>query len=107
MKDCPHCIEREKPEYFGSDPKCAFRSGVFDTNNWQCATMNALRDLAEEQTVRTEDNSAAIIPILGEGGFILMRWYKERGRTENACVFFSDSPEPLTLHLARKALGVE
>lgn len=108
-KPCPMCLERGKPENFGSEPKCAFLSGVFSGDNWQCATMNALRDLAEntETSMRHEDSSMGFLPIPGEGQFpfLVMSWYKGRGRTSDAFCLCEGSQGSLTLEVAMRALS--
>lgn len=48
MSDCPRCQLRGKPEYFASDPICAFREGYFGRHrNWHCATGDALLDILQ------------------------------------------------------------
>ena len=74
-----------RPSYFASEPKCAFPNGVFASDNWNCATANLLRDAARQDepdghTVWSEDQNAALIP--WDGVFVVMGWYKHRGRTE-------------------------
>jgi hypothetical protein len=97
-----------------SEPECAFKSEQFDSSNWQCATMNALRGLVEEPAVYNDDQWAAVIPVSGTGAFIVLGWYKERGRTEQAYVMHAATDArreekrlitPLTLEIAEKALG--
>lgn len=95
---CKMCKERGKPPWFGDDPRCAFESGVFNTDNWNCATMNALRDLAEKLGTTYRDDLAAgsigYVPFENEdySGYIVMTWYKNRGRTDNAVVMWVDEP---------------
>jgi hypothetical protein len=102
MAACKRCIERGKT-WNGGDPKCAFESGVFDTDNWMCATMNALRDKAEDNRVYNNDQSGALLPD-GEGSYIVLSWYKNRGRTEGAWVFDESDLERLTLENAEALL---
>jgi hypothetical protein len=102
MAVCKRCIERGKT-WNGGDPKCAFESGVFDTDNWMCATMNALRDKAEDNRVYNNEQSGALLPD-GEGSYIVLSWYKNRGRTEGAWVFDESDIEPLTLENAEALL---
>lgn len=85
---CRRCKERGKT-WEGDDPECAFTKTFFSPDNWNCATMNALRDLAEERTIWNDDSQAAILPI-PDGGFLVLRWYKNRGRTEVAAVLSTD-----------------
>ena len=86
MTDCKLCIERGKT-WDGSDPKCAFITGIFDGSGWNCATANAIRDIIEEQelAVYQDDQYYASIPISNiiDGEECLwVSWYKNRGRTE-------------------------
>jgi hypothetical protein len=100
-KDCLLCEERGKI-WKGDDPKCAFIEDKFD-DNWNCASMNILRDIAVEhyKIYYDEDQSfvSIFIPahILDDlltndtenpdepfyyGFFLTMSWYKDRGRTD-------------------------
>lgn len=107
---CELCEKRGKP-WEGSDPKCGFPDGQFSTNNWNCATLNTLRHLAEEHRAEGEDFgtyryrhcdvSFAALPFTDSEGserFIALSWYKDRGRTGQAWVFQEDDPpQPLSL----------
>lgn len=100
---CKMCRERVK-DWSGDDPKCGFpNGGEFDAGNWNCATVNALRDLAEstrdgvlrsygdDQThvmINLDDDAlelpswdaapASALPPLS----LWLTWYKRRGRTQ-------------------------
>ncbi len=105
-KDCPMCQQRGK-NWSGSDPVCAFKTGIFSTDNWNCATVNELRDIATRRGVcdRRDMDSASIGVVPIEEGYIVMTWYKERGRTGNALVMWDDEKErPLTLQDAEEAM---
>jgi hypothetical protein len=121
MPICRRCEERGRPENFGSDPQCAFSSGTFSVDNWQCATMMALRDVADGETKyhdglnttmynwREGDSSLGAVwfyPIDRDfASFIVMSWYKNRGRTSRAYVMSDDQePSVLTLVEAETAL---
>ena len=105
MGSCPACRNRVK-DWDGDDPKCAFVDGVFSGENWNCATMNALRERVESSSRHAvhwnEDVNAALLP--AGGGFLLLAWYKSRGRT---LVLFvdDDSARPATLLDAVQALA--
>ncbi len=100
------CKERGQT-WSGSAPRCAFESGVFSSDNWNCATANALRELSGERNWQTKEKdslwlrrndqsfAAMWVPAHPEdvpdgdrcgpfrgGGFIAMTWYKHRGQTE-------------------------
>lgn len=113
---CKLCIERGKT-WEGDDPKCAFESKVFSSDNWNCATMNKLRAISEEYERSWRDDlscgSIGYVPMDNDfapddfdtyGGYIVMMWYKERGRTGNA-VFMTDGETiPLTIRHAEVAI---
>ena len=115
---CKLCKERGKT-WEGSDPICAFPHGVFDKRNWNCATMNRLREI-----VKSEDNEFTfyhrddyITNSIGiifcgsgfdaevEGLTLIMKWYKDRGATDNAFLLDeSGRIMPLTEELALKII---
>ena len=135
MPSCTACLLRGKT-WKGSDPACAFdHAGLFQTDNWNCATMNNLRTLAEtlQETDAggyrrwgPTDASLCVIPIPDDtcypegvsypdpdwpegrdfaAGFIVLSFYKNRGRTAQAWVMWDDFPvRPLTLHDAEATL---
>lgn len=88
---CKMCNERGKT-WNGDDPKCAFVNGIFQTDNWNCATMSELRHVSRElETNMREDltcGSIGYVPFEGDdySGYIVMTWYKERGKTANAII---------------------
>jgi len=109
-KQCRRCRERGK-NWGGDDPRCAFESGVFNQDNWNCATANALRELADWSW--RDDDSAGSIGIVRVpendvfAGYIVMTWYKSRGCTAQMWVMWDDEPpHPLSLNEAEAALSV-
>ncbi|MBR8661188.1 hypothetical protein [Brevibacillus sp. NL20B1] len=94
---CKLCIERGKT-WNGDDPRCAFETGVFSPDNWNCATMNALREISRQLRTTYRDDMAAAsigyVPFEGDeySGYIVMTWYKDRGRTGNAFIAWDDEP---------------
>lgn len=106
MSDCARCVKRGQT-WNGSAPRCAFKTGEFSNENWNCATANNLRSLAGEDhndaktaeslyLYRDDQSYAALFvppnendipdgeeigPFRG-GGFIAMSWYKHRGQTD-------------------------
>lgn len=104
MAKCRLCIEQGRPARFGSEPKCAFETGEFSSDNWNCATAGAIRQLMGErgEDVKTDENlylrrddqsyGSLFVPpnpqddeIIGPwrgGGMIAGYWYKHRGRTD-------------------------
>jgi len=101
---CKLCIEQGHPPNFGSPPRCAFESGEFSSDNWNCATAIRIRELMYQESfgelglrLRMHDQSFGSLwvpphpedipygkrigPWRG-GGFISGYWYKDRGQTE-------------------------
>lgn len=126
---CNLCKEHYKdgrPLHFGSDPKCGFNEkGEFDPDNWMCITMNRLRSIVETSIGEQRDlplgcffhrddmeyGSIGIVAVREgryPGFYLVMSWYKSRGRTSRAVVTGGGGPEvtrwtgmaPLTLELA-------
>lgn len=91
MSICTRCASRVK-DWIGDDPRCAFPHGVFDEDNWNCATMCDLRELAQMHTRLNDEQRAVLIPIPDTGDFAVLGWYKRRGRTERAFRFGDGSP---------------
>ena len=99
---CKYCESIPK-SWKGDDRKCAFESGVFSKDNWNCAAMNLLRHTAENKNLRQRgyDISCAVLRIPEvkisddewvNDGFCILSWYKECGCTSNA-IFVSDEIE--------------
>ena len=102
---CDACKARGKT-WPGDDPKCGLPNGTFSADNWNCASLNALRDVVYEgqQTMPSgvdyrycDDQKYATVQvdqIEGVGGALALwvTWYKSRGRTEGAWLMFSDQP---------------
>ena len=98
---CPRCKERVK-DWNGDDPKCGFdENGNFLEHNWNCATLNALRDMGEENEVWCNDNYMTIVSRFDVGHGVLS-WYKSRGATDD---FRDGYFQPGTLHYAQQLLG--
>lgn len=94
---CKACQERVW-DFKGDQPRCGFSAGAFSPDNWNCATLNALRDLVDESqhpmppgvdyrycadqkyaTVHIDD-----VELNGDwlGLALWVSWYKNRGTTE-------------------------
>lgn len=103
---CPGCAADPQPEDFGSPRACAFPGGVFNGDNWACVSMAPIRDAAYEVEVRCEDSHMSILPFFDEdgcGGFIVVSYYKHRGRTSTADVYVEgEKTRPLTLADAQR-----
>jgi len=114
--ECRLCVERGGRTWEGSDPNCAFTSGEFDDDNWNCATLNALRTIAEgddwpepaewgEQRGALWSNDERAALIAHEGEFVVLGWYKHRGRTQIALLISDDGYRTLTLADAERFLA--
>src|SRR5690606_26459627 len=96
---------------FGSARRCAFEDdGWFTPENWNCATVTALMDAADDlmQEIYGNDETMQVIPYVDEcegNGWIILTRYKHRGSTSSA-VYVGDfwPPKPLTLDRAERAI---
>ena len=104
--------------YYSAPVECAFESGEFSHNNWSCKTLHELRDMSGENfddeatelgSFHWRDDmgkaSIGVVPIPEDcnhqSGYIVMTWYKSRGRTGQAWVMWDDDkPELLTMATA-------
>ncbi|MCD6468697.1 MAG: hypothetical protein J7L32_05265 [Thermoplasmata archaeon] len=109
---CELCKKRGKPAEYGSEVKCAFRDdGVFTKDNWNCATMNKLRDIALKlgHHIRNDSDwgSFGAVPFDDDkhSGFIVMTWYKSRGKTDLAIYVDDVETKPLTIEMAEAAIS--
>jgi hypothetical protein len=104
-----------QPAGFGQPRKCGFTDrewshGLFFTSeNWNCETLNALRDIAVTH-VNPDDRSIGIVWLPEsddtDSGWIVLTWYKRRGSVGSAIVMNEDSrPRELTLELAETAIA--
>ncbi len=73
--------------------------------------MNALRDIADDmlkENYYIEDTHCAVIPYDGDTntGFIILSWYKRRGKTGTAVLVYDDSESvPITEAMALEAMA--
>ncbi len=100
---CKACQARGKT-WQGDDPKCAFESGAFSSDNWNCATMGKLRSILEYDAEWYEDMHIVTARVLDDGkaniGWIVLSWYKSRGRTGQALFIDDEDSHPLTIEEA-------
>jgi len=113
MFECPRCQARGKT-WLGDLPRCAFTgTGQFSADNWNCATMNALRLFTQE--IYCQDHTLGIIaiPELSRDcgfddlmpNFLVLHWYKTRGACPLAQVVrMNHRVSPLTLSWAELIL---
>ena len=84
--DCPRC-QAVPQGWSGEKRRCAFATdhGDFTCNNYGCQAMGELRDIAEREGLvqHDADQKAALIPMgEGDGHFLVISWYKSRGRVD-------------------------
>ena len=102
---CHRCIARGKT-WSGDEPKCAFRDGIFTTDNWNCATANALREIVPADNWNNNDDQHACLITGSESLHVLLTWYKSRGRTEGAWMIECDGKiKPLTIEEAERVIA--
>ena len=101
-KECERCKKRGKI-WEGSDPVCGFKSGVFSPENWNCATTNALREIVEGNVNWSEDQSLGVKCL--DGTFMVVSWYKSRGRVEGIWIVDGQEKREITLCEAENILN--
>lgn len=104
-KPCKYCQEKMKTWSKWNDPiQCAFTTGVFTENNWNCWLMDILRDKAEKSEVYNDDMYAWLVPYEYWDpywsnnywfGYLYLEWYKSRWKTDK-CINM-ETLKPLTL----------
>lgn len=104
---CPRCKAHGKP-WTGDVPRCAFKSGVFSPDNWNCATVNDLRNILSEALWNNcGDQHACLLSGVEECCHVLLSWYKCRGKLSGAWMVTSEGDiKPLTLTEAERILAV-
>lgn len=85
---CKLCVSTPK-SWKGDDRKCAFLTGTFSGDNWNCATMGVLRNEAHDIAVYCGETRVAVVPVeIDDEGervtHIVLSWYKNRGATTDA-----------------------
>lgn len=108
MTDCKRCVADPQPEGYGDPRKCAFKSGVFDSDNWACATMNVLRYIVTDAFHEDDERlSATSFQTPDWNGILVLQTYKWRGRIQGATVFNTSGGGhvPLTILLAEQIIS--
>jgi len=109
---CQLCHENPK-DWNGTDPKCAFKTGIFSNDNYCCTTMREIRKLIHgddnpnlfyHKLLSNNENVAIIniedIPAIYDNQdtfaaiSLWVQWYKRRGCTEQMLIMFSDDIPP-------------
>ena len=97
---CKLCEERIK-DWEGSDSKCAFKTGFFSSDSWNCATMNMLRAIGEKTIQYNNDQACCTLHGVGSD-FVVLSWYKRRGQTEVAVMLNDKDINSLSLEEAER-----
>lgn len=109
--NCPACARRGK-NWNGDEPRCAFAQGqAFNSDNWMCAAVNALRDLVYEGQAKlppgvdyqycSDQKYATVrideVELNGErvGLALWVSWYKSRGGTDAVWILTEGQPPRL------------
>jgi len=112
---------KEGPFLVASAPiKCGFdENGEFKSDNWGCRTLISLRYIAQTSVCKNcyyyrDDlvtGTLCVIPIpiladydIEQSGFIILAYYKERGKTDIGVVIDDEGVKPLKLNTAEKVL---
>ncbi len=100
---CKRCLADLQPANYGSPRKCGFPDGVFNPDNWSCATLLELRpEPGSDRWQGTDDQNLYVIPT--EGCFIVLGVYKLRGATEFAILVNGSEQQALTLEMCERVL---
>lgn len=110
---CPRCAADPQPSNFGNPRHCAFTAtGEFTTENWNCATLDALMELMGlEDEHHGTDESLQLVKVrlcddTETNGWIVLTRYKHRGCTSSAIHVGDFWPaQPLTYTLAAQILN--
>lgn len=106
---CKRCQKRTK-DWHGDDPRCAFETGVYSLDNWNCATVNRIRKICyegqellpgvayqycdDQKYATLEVYMAGEVNDVLEGALCLwVTWYKSRGATGDMWLLY-DGGEP-------------
>lgn len=67
--------------------------------------MSALRELCRDEKTSFNDDQKACVLIGEDCKFVVLTWYKRRGKTEGAwMIHFDHPPQPVTLSEAEEAI---
>jgi len=82
--------------------KCAFTSNLFSSDNWNCMTLNALRDISYKDGFEN-DQSYTVLKLKDE--LLFLFFYKNRGKTDSVLLINSHGGiDGLTLDKAQEIL---
>ena len=97
---CKYCEQRGQT-WVGSDPECAFESGRFSPDNWNCEATNIVRQIIEKYgdiSYIGDDRKGRIELIINDTKCAIeAEWYKSRGRTDKLVFMISTRKYPVVL----------
>lgn len=99
---CRLCVADPHPKEFKTPRKCAFESEFFNSDNWNCATLNLLRAGKDNESY-SADQTLKVIP--HSGTFLLLGFYKGRGRTEVVAVLDEQVIGSASLHVCETIIA--
>ena len=104
---CDAAYKNGRPRNYGSEPVCGFKNGTFNPENWSCRTLAELRRIAcsFEDIHQNNDMSLAHIADRDDGGWIVLSFYKDRGRVGTASYVTDTSVTVLTEKKAKEVLA--
>ncbi len=97
---CALCSKRIK-DWNAPISRCAFSYGVFSSENWNCATVNAIREICNGDFPGVDyqfcdDQNYATVKVdeleIDSALALWVTWYKDRGKTDGMWLMFSDQP---------------
>lgn len=94
--DCILCRKRGKT-WDGSNPRCAFTRVEFSSQNWNCATANTLRELTRENVIYNDDQHCGVKSIMDYADFLIVTWYKNRGKVDGIWLMKNDKIWPINI----------
>lgn len=96
---------------FSEFPICAFKGDKYTKDNWACQTMFKLREIADYHGWNN-DESIDVIHIPEDdnmeafSGYLVLTYYKGRGRSGNAYIMCDNEIRELTLDEAYKIIEI-
>lgn len=100
---CNFCLE--KPNCGDEPRRCAFKMLVFDADNRNCATLNALKGFSTLYGRHETAPGQHIWVLPFDGGWIVLTAYKTRGRVSGALYIREEETYILPRAVAEKAIA--
>ena len=106
---CGPCLTTKPVKELKNVPRCAFVTGEFSPDNFRCSTMKKLRDMCyanPHAIIQSEEQSIVVFAGV-DTRFVILEWYKDRGKTEKAYMSCEneEGTRPLSLEEANKIIA--